>query len=72
MDEVAPAGRSHLRGAEIATAIARHEPALIRDIKASLRAASPVSDDRSYASAFQRSVIDRLVKAIEFLGPGPD
>ena len=60
VDEVTGAGKARQRGAEIAALLRTHEPSLIYDIKASLRAASPVREDRSYRQAFRRSVIDRL------------
>ncbi len=60
VDEVTGAGKANQRGAQIAASLRTHEPSLIYDIKASLRAASPVSEDRSYRQAFRRSVIDRL------------
>ncbi len=62
-DELSPAGQAHVRGTQLASALSGHAPSLIRDIKASLRAARPAVADRFYAQAFQRSVIDRLIPA---------
>ena len=63
VDELAPAGEAHRRGEALAATVAQRDQSLIRAIKASLRAASPVSADQSYLKAFQRSVIDRLIPA---------
>ncbi|SLN69977.1 2,3-dehydroadipyl-CoA hydratase [Roseovarius albus] len=60
VDDVAP-GLAHDRGTEIAGIVTERDPELIRSIKASLRAASPVPTDQSFLQEFQHSVIDRLI-----------
>ncbi len=60
-EALAPPRGALRRGREIAAAVTRRDPALMRDIKQSLRAARPAVADRSYLAAFRRSVIDRLV-----------
>ncbi|WP_372577690.1 enoyl-CoA hydratase/isomerase family protein [Ruegeria hyattellae] len=49
------------RGAQIAGIVTERDSGLMRDLKASLRAASPPPADQSFLDAFQRSVIERLI-----------
>ena len=68
VDEVTGAGKANQRGAEIAASLRAHEPSLIYDIKASLRAASPVNAPPAQAGGFRvrlkaiRSAIRRTSK----------
>lgn len=60
VDKVAANNANEL-GSEIAHIVTERDPVLMRSIKASLRAACPAPDDRSFFQAFQCSVIDRLI-----------
>ena len=61
VDELVPEKSAASRAEEIAQAIAKRDTSLVQDLKSSLRAASPAPVDKSFLTAFQRSVIDRLV-----------
>lgn len=62
VDKVAANSAKEL-GSEIAHIVTERDPALMRSIKISLRAACPAPEDRSFLQAFQSSVIDRLTPA---------
>ncbi|MEX0348053.1 MAG: enoyl-CoA hydratase/isomerase family protein [Paracoccaceae bacterium] len=59
--DVVAEGMAAERGAQIARIVVERDPGLMRDLKASLRAACAAPADQSFLDAFQRSVIDRLI-----------
>ncbi len=61
VDEAVATGGALARGEAIAGALAALHPAVVRGVKASLRAARPAARDRTETREFKRSVIDRLI-----------
>ncbi len=60
VDKVAT-GISHELGSRIAGIVTERDPALMRSIKASLRATCPAPTDQSFLQALHHSVINRLI-----------
>ncbi|WP_372573086.1 enoyl-CoA hydratase/isomerase family protein [Ruegeria jejuensis] len=59
--DIVAEGLAAERGADLVRIVTGRDPGLMRDLKASLRAACPAPSDQSFMDAFQRSVINRLV-----------
>ncbi|MEM8959798.1 MAG: enoyl-CoA hydratase/isomerase family protein [Pseudomonadota bacterium] len=61
VDVDASGGDAAAEARALADLVTARDPGLMRDVKASLRAAAPAATNQTYLQAFRRSVIDRLV-----------